>query len=82
MGERTAGAVLAGKPTILSDQSLLYVAVSDVLVDGQRLEGVGVEPDVTVARKLPYCAGRDEQLDAAVAEAAKMAANAAKDNPR
>jgi carboxyl-terminal processing protease len=66
VGRRTAGAVLAGSARPLADGSLLYVAVADVLVDGNRLEGVGVEPDVLVDRGLPYSAGRDPQLEAAV----------------
>ncbi len=66
VGARTAGAVLAGRLVPLADGSLLYVAVADVLVDGHRLEGVGVEPDVRVERGLPYSAGRDPQLEAAV----------------
>lgn len=65
VGSRTAGAVLAGRPFLLSDRSLLYLAVADVRVDGERLEGVGVAPDVDVPRDLPYSAGRDPQLDAA-----------------
>ncbi|MCB9839135.1 MAG: peptidase S41 [Phycisphaeraceae bacterium] len=65
VGTKTAGAVLAGRPFILSDGSLLYLAVADVLVDGERLEGVGVEPDVVVERDLPFCNGKDPQLDAA-----------------
>jgi carboxyl-terminal processing protease len=71
VGERTAGAVLAGKPILLSDGSLLYLAVSDVLVDGERLEGVGVTPDVSVASELPYAEGRDPQLDRALEVAAE-----------
>ncbi|HSK78952.1 MAG TPA: S41 family peptidase [Thermoanaerobaculia bacterium] len=63
VGERTAGAVLAGKPILLADGSLLYLAVSDVLVDGERLEGVGVTPDVGVAGELPFAEGRDGQLE-------------------
>ncbi len=66
VGERTAGAVLAGSPRPLADGSLLYLAVGDVLVDGQSLEGAGVEPDIRVERRLPYSEGADAQLDAAV----------------
>jgi carboxyl-terminal processing protease len=62
VGERTAGAVLAGQPFLLSDGSLLFLAVEDVLVDGERLEGVGVKPDVAVAAELPFAEGRDPQL--------------------
>ena len=66
VGERTAGAVLAGSLHPLADGSLLYLAVSEVEVDGERLEGVGVEPHTHVARELPYSAGRDPQLQAAL----------------
>lgn len=66
VGERTAGAVLGSRAEVLSDGSLLFMAVSDVEIDGERLEGVGVEPHIHVERKLPYCNGADPQLDAAV----------------
>jgi carboxyl-terminal processing protease len=72
VGSPTAGAVLGGRPFILSDESLLLLAVSDVRVDGVRLEGVGVAPDVAVARIIPYSDGRDEQLDAGVRELLTM----------
>ena len=42
IGTPTAGAVLAARAFLLSDGSLLLLAVNDVFVDGQRLEGVGV----------------------------------------
>lgn len=70
VGERTAGAVLGGRPFLLSDRSLLYLATLDVEVNGVRLEGVGVQPDIWVQDDLPYAGGRDPQLDAAVACAA------------
>jgi hypothetical protein len=65
-----------GRPFVLQDGSLLMLAVSDVLVDGERLEGVGVDPDIVVPRELPYSAGRDPQLEAALDEAARLAAQA------
>lgn len=71
VGERTAGAVLAGQPFLLSDGSLLFLAVQDVLVDGERLEGVGVTPDVPVADDLPYAEGRDPQLERALGVASQ-----------
>jgi carboxyl-terminal processing protease len=71
VGERTAGAVLAGQPFLLSDGSLLFLAVQDVLVDGERLEGVGVKPEVPVADDLPYAEGRDPQLERALEVAAR-----------
>jgi carboxyl-terminal processing protease len=66
VGERTAGAVLAGKINLLSDGSLLFLAVHDILVDGERLEGIGVTPDVQVPSDLPYAEGRDPQLERAL----------------
>lgn len=81
VGERTAGAVLAGTTRPLHDGSVLYIAVGDVTVDGEHLEGKGVEPDLVVKRGLPYSAGRDEQLDAAVAAVAARAAETARGGP-
>lgn len=66
VGERTAGAVLAGRPFLLADGSLLFLAVQDVEVDGERLEGIGMTPDVPVAADLPYAEGRDPQLERAL----------------
>lgn len=71
VGERTAGAVVAGQPFLLPDRSLLYLAVRDLTVDGERLEGKGVEPDVAVPDRLRYAAGADPQLDEALRIAAK-----------
>jgi carboxyl-terminal processing protease len=48
VGSHTAGAVLGGRAFLMSDDSLLLLAVADVVIDGRRLEGVGVEPTVTV----------------------------------
>jgi carboxyl-terminal processing protease len=66
VGERTAGAVLAGRPFLLRDGSLLFLAVSDIEIDGERLEGIGVTPDLAVAAELPYAEGRDPQLERAL----------------
>jgi carboxyl-terminal processing protease len=72
VGTRTKGAVVAGRPFVLADDSLLYLAVSDVRVDGERLEGVGVAPDIEVPFDVRYAAGADPQLDRAVEEAARL----------
>ena len=66
IGTRTAGALLAGRGYLLSDGSFLMVAVNDVAVDGERLEGKGVEPTVVVPFEVPYAAGRDPQLEKAI----------------
>ena len=66
VGERTAGAVTFGRPTCLSDGSLLYVAAADALVDGERLEGRGVSPDIQVPFDFRYAGGKDLQLERAL----------------
>lgn len=66
IGTRTAGALLAGRAFLLRDDSLLLLAVSDVAVDGERLERVGVDPTIEIPFPLPYAAGRDPQIEAAV----------------
>lgn len=48
VGARSAGAVVGGSAFLLGDGSLLYLALRDLTVDGERLEGVGVAPDVPV----------------------------------
>lgn len=66
IGTKTAGAVVGGSPFFLQDGNLLYLAVVDVLVDGERLEGKGVIPDIEVPFTLEYAEGKDPQLDTAV----------------
>jgi carboxyl-terminal processing protease len=67
IGTRTAGAVLAARAFLLSDGSLLLLAVNDVFVDGQRLEGVGVTPTIEVPFPMEYAQGKDPQLERALA---------------
>ena len=66
VGHRTEGAVLAATAFLIGDDGLLLLAVEDVLVDGQRLEGVGVTPTIEVPFDSRYAAGNDPQLDRAV----------------
>ena len=66
IGQRTEGAVLAATAFLIGDDGLLLLAVEDVLVDGQRLEGVGVTPTIEVPFDSRYAAGGDPQLDRAV----------------
>lgn len=73
VGERTAGALLAGRAYILPDDSLLELAVSDAIIgDDLRLEGIGIEPDRAVAFPLAYAAGQDPQREAAVGEMVRI----------
>lgn len=66
VGERTAGAVLRGRPFRLQDGSVLYLAVQDFRLDEERLEGRGVEPDVHAPCDPRYAAGQDRPLDVAL----------------
>ena len=67
VGTKTAGAVVAGRPFLMDDGSILYVAVADVYVDGkQRLEGKGVTPNIEVPFPLEYAQGVDPQKERAI----------------
>jgi carboxyl-terminal processing protease len=66
VGVRTEGAVLAATAFLIGDRGLLLLAVEDVRVDGQRLEGVGVAPTIEVPFDPRFAAGSDPQLDRAV----------------
>lgn len=65
VGTKTAGAVLGARPFLLQDGSLLYLAVVDVFINGERLEGKGVTPDIEVPFRLEYAQGTDPQKDRA-----------------
>jgi carboxyl-terminal processing protease len=67
IGSKTTGAVVAGRPFLMSDGSLLYVAVSNVFLnEKQRLEGKGVTPDISVPFSLEYAKGADPQKQRAI----------------
>ncbi|MFM7204091.1 MAG: S41 family peptidase [Myxococcota bacterium] len=66
VGEKSAGAVMQARGYTLSDGSLLQVAVGEVLINGERLEGQGVVPDHPVLDELTYQAGRDPLLERAI----------------
>jgi len=66
IGEKTAGATLAGKIFVVSDGSLLYLASFGTRIDGENLEGKGVEPDISVPMEIKYCEGKDIQLEHAI----------------
>jgi carboxyl-terminal processing protease len=65
LGTRTAGAVLSGALYPMPGDTVLYLAVDGVEIDGHRLEGAGVAPDYRVERPLPYAQGADPVLEAA-----------------
>lgn len=66
IGEKTAGAVVAGRIFVLSNGDVLYLAVSGILVDGNLLEGVGVNPDASVPMSWKSSDGSDPQLEKAL----------------
>lgn len=84
VGTRTGGAVLAG--TIFAneaDASLLYLATNDIVLDdGTRLEGKGVEPDITVPFNIEFAQGADPQRERALTEAARMVPGASASDVR
>jgi len=43
------------------------MAVEDAAVDGERVEGTGVAPSIEVPFDVRYAAGKDPQLDKAIA---------------
>ncbi|MBL8767529.1 MAG: hypothetical protein JNL94_09205 [Planctomycetes bacterium] len=63
VGERTEGAVLGAAFFALQDGAYLELASVDVPIDGERLEGVGVEPDVAVDFPVAYANGADPILE-------------------
>ena len=66
IGSRTEGAVLAATAFLIGD-GLLLLAVEDVRVDGERLEGVGVAPTIEVQADPASVGLGDLQLNRAVA---------------
>ncbi|MCI5139218.1 MAG: hypothetical protein D3922_12565 [Candidatus Electrothrix sp. AR1] len=68
IGTKTAGAVLAGRIFLLSIGDALYLAVRDVRIDGIRIEGKGVTPDIIVDRLPLHSLDKDSQLQRAIEE--------------
>jgi carboxyl-terminal processing protease len=66
VGMRSAGALLAGRAFLLSNGGLLVLAVADVSIDGERLEGRGVTPLDSVRFDIRYAEGNDPQLSRAL----------------
>lgn len=75
IGTRTAGAVLTARSFLLSDNSLVLLAINDVRLDGKRFEGIGVTPDIDVPFDLRYADGADPQFDRAVLELQRRLTN-------
>ena len=67
-GTRSAGAILTARSFLLSDNSLVLLAINDVKLDGKRFEGIGIAPDIEVPFDVRYANGADPQFDRAVIE--------------
>jgi carboxyl-terminal processing protease len=65
VGMKTAGAVLAGSVTPIDDKCSVYIAVLDGTMGGERLEGVGVAPDIEIDNTTHDQAGYEKQLSVA-----------------
>ena len=72
VGERTAGFVVGGRKKEISSDSFLFYGVCDMVIDGKRLEGVGIEPDIEVAFDIRFAAGEDVQLQRAKEEMVRL----------
>ncbi|MGE3778422.1 MAG: S41 family peptidase, partial [Pirellulaceae bacterium] len=70
VGSTTAGYFLGAGAEAIGDDGLLMFPASDLLLDGQRLEGVGVAPHIAVDPVATYSPD-DSQVRAAVDEVAK-----------
>jgi carboxyl-terminal processing protease len=66
IGSQTEGAVLAATAFLIGG-GLLLLAVEDVRVDGERLEGIGVAPTIEVQADPAPMGPGDPQLDRAIA---------------
>jgi len=74
IGRRTAGAVIVSRFYGLPGGGRMQIPIQDYIgVDGERLEGRGVEPEITVpaATLADWRAGRDPELAAALVELGK-----------
>ena len=72
VGKRTAGFVSGGSWKRISRDSILYYCENMLFIDGKRLEGVGVEPDIEVPFDLRFATGKDLQLQRAKNEIVQL----------
>jgi carboxyl-terminal processing protease len=72
VGERTAGYAAGGNKRQISEDSFLYYASCMKVINGKRLEGIGVEPDIEVPFDIRFAAGRDIQLERAKEEMVRL----------
>ncbi len=68
VGQTTAGFFLAGQFMPIDERCALYLAVADVSLNSERLEGKGVSPDIEVPDDAQHPDGYDEQFERAKSE--------------
>jgi C-terminal processing protease CtpA/Prc len=65
VGRRTAGKLLTGNAVRINSWAIMLIPQSDVLLDGKRIEGAGIEPDIVL--KTEYGPnGEDRVVDEAL----------------
>ncbi|MBP6349948.1 MAG: hypothetical protein KA392_10455 [Candidatus Obscuribacter sp.] len=79
VGTNTAGYVVAGRLFDIDEHAKLYLAVNDITLNGERLEGKGVAPDVVVKNEDHTYEGYQHQLDVAIATLEKQLSQKAAD---
>jgi len=72
VGERTAGYVAGGNKRQISEDSFLFYGGCMKIIDGKRLEGIGVKPDIEVPFDIRFAGGKDIQLERAKDEMVKL----------
>lgn len=68
VGTRSAGAFATGRGLFADEDAgyLLYLAAGEILLDGHRIEGIGIDPHHHVPWPLEAAAGDDPQLQRAL----------------
>jgi carboxyl-terminal processing protease len=74
IGTRTQGAFTGGR-AIFNEEKLpffLYLASSEILLDGNKIEGRGILPDEGISYPLQESSNVDPQLNAAIKKIARL----------
>ena len=66
VGQTTAGALTAGRLSLLPERNGLYLAVARIRVEGNELEGKGIAPDLPAPGIAPYGDGQDPAIERAL----------------
>lgn len=77
VGATTQGAFSAGEGQFndIDKSFFLYLAVAEYQLDGKKIEGVGINPDIVVEHDLSISSSSDLQLDSAIKKMFSMIEN-------